>query len=113
MPSPVYLVGDLRLIVVSDGTIWMDAGAVFGLVPKIMWQRVTAEINSKNQIPLALNCLLLQSAGKTILIETGQGNKDFDLVRRRGGEIHHGLLINELALNGVTPEDIDLSLIHI
>ena len=108
MPSPSYLVGDLRLTVVSDGTFWQDAGAVFGLVPKVMWQRVTGETNARNQVPLALNCVLLESDGKTVLIETGQGDKDFDLVRRRGGDPHHGMLISELAANGVKPEDVDI-----
>ena len=108
MPSPSYLVGDLRLTVVTDGTFWQDAGAVFGLVPKVMWHRVTGDTNERNQVPLALNCVLLESDGKTVLIETGQGNKDFDLIRRRGGEPHHGLLIGELAANGVKPEDVDI-----
>ncbi len=108
MPSPSYLVGDLRLTVLSDGTFWQDAGAVFGLVPKIMWQRVTGETNARNQIPLALNCVLLESDGKTVLIETGQGDKDFELIRRRGGQPHHGLLIGELAANGVAPDDVDI-----
>ena len=78
MPSPVYTVGSVQFKVVSDGTAWLDAGAVFGLVPKVMWSRVTGETNDKNQVPLALNCLLLESDGKTVLIETGQGNKDFE-----------------------------------
>ena len=92
----------------SDGVIWLDAGAVFGLVPKVMWQRVTGETNELNQIPLALNCLLLESDGKTVLIETGQGNKDFEQTRRRGWEPDHGKLIDDLARNGVRPDDVDI-----
>ena len=92
----------------SDGVIWLDAGAVFGLVPKVMWQRVTGETNELNQIPLALNCLLLESDGKTVLIETGQGNKDFEQTRRRGWEPDHGKLIDDLARNGVRPGDVDI-----
>ena len=92
----------------SDGVIWLDAGAVFGLVPKIMWQRVTGETNELNQIPLALNCLLLESDGKTVLIETGQGNKDFEQTRRRGWEPDHGKLIEDLARNGVQPAGVDI-----
>ena len=92
----------------SDGVIWLDAGAVFGLVPKVMWQRVMGETNELNQIPLALNCLLLESDGKTVLIETGQGNKDFEQTRRRGWEPDHGKLIDDLARNGVQPADVDI-----
>ena len=70
MAGPSYNVGSLRLTVVSDGTAWLDAGAVFGLVPKLMWSRVTGKTNERNQVPLALNCVLLESDGKTVLIET-------------------------------------------
>ena len=106
--SPSYRVGGRDITVLSDGVIWLDAGAVFGLVPKIMWSRVTGETNERNQIPLALNCLLLESDGKTILIETGQGDKDFEQTRSRGWEPEHGALLDDLARNGVQPADVDI-----
>ena len=106
--SPVYRVGSREIKVVSDGVIMLDAGAVFGLVPKVMWSRVIDGTNELNQIPLALNCLLTESDGKTVLIETGQGNKDFEQVRKRGGEVRHGTLLDDLARNGVRPEDVDI-----
>ncbi len=106
--TPIYRVGSREVRVLSDGVIWLDAGAVFGLVPKVMWQRVTGETNDLNQIPLALNCLLLESDGKTVLVETGQGNKDFEQTRRRGWEPDHGKLIDDLARNGVQPADVDI-----
>ena len=106
--TPIYRVGSREVRVVSDGVVWLDAGAVFGLVPKIMWQRVTGETNELNQIPLALNCLLMESDGKTVLVETGQGNKDFEQTRRRGWEPDHGKLLEDLARNGVLPEDVDI-----
>jgi glyoxylase-like metal-dependent hydrolase (beta-lactamase superfamily II) len=108
MAGPSYNVGSLRLTVVSDGTAWLDAGAVFGLIPKLMWSRVTGETNERNQVPLALNCVLLESDGKTVLIETGQGNKDFETLRKRGDEPHHGQLLESLAASGVRPDDIDI-----
>ena len=106
--SPVYRIGSKTITVVSDGVIWLDAGAVFGLVPKVMWSRVTGETNALNQIPLALNCLLLESDGKTVLIETGQGDKDFEQTRRRGWEPDHGKLLDDLARNGVQAADVDI-----
>ena len=106
--SPSYRVGGRTITVLSDGVIRLDAGAVFGLVPKVMWSRVTGETNERNQIPLALNCLLLESDGKTVLIETGQGDKDFEQTRRRGWEPEHGTLIDDLARNGVRPADVDI-----
>ncbi|MDE2639556.1 MAG: hypothetical protein OXI03_03125, partial [Chloroflexota bacterium] len=73
MPAARYHVGGLTIRVLSDGCSWQDAGAVHGLVPRVMWERVTTDLNAQHQIPLALNCLLLESDGKTVLIETGQG----------------------------------------
>jgi len=106
--SPVYHVGSRKITVVSDGVIMLDAGAVFGLVPKVMWSRVIDGTNELNQIPLALNCLLTESDGKTVLIETGQGDKDFEQTRKRGGEVRHGALLDDLARNGVRPGDVDI-----
>ncbi len=106
--TPIYHVGSREVRVLTDGVIWLDAGAVFGLVPKVMWSTVTGETNELNQIPLALNCLLLESDGKTVLVETGQGNKDFEQTRRRGWEPDHGKLIEDLARNGVRPADVDI-----
>ena len=108
MHSARYQVGSLPITVVSDGRVWRDAGAVHGLVPKVMWQRVTDDLNPLNQVPLALNCLLLESDGKTVLIETGQGDKDFDLLRKRGESVDHGLLLGELARLGVQAQDVDI-----
>ena len=108
MSAARYQVGSLPIAIVSDGRAWRDAGAVHGLVPKVMWQRLTDDLNPLNQVPLALNCLLLESDGKTVLIETGQGDKDFALLRRRGESVDHGLLLQGLARLGVQPNDVDI-----
>ncbi|HET9477386.1 MAG TPA: MBL fold metallo-hydrolase, partial [Dehalococcoidia bacterium] len=59
-------VGDIELLVVSDGVIWQDAGATFGLVPRIMWERHVPEIDAKFRLPVGLNSLVVRSAGKTV-----------------------------------------------
>lgn len=103
-----YQVGSLPITVVSDGRAWRDAGAVHGLVPRVMWERVTDDLNDRHQIPLGLNCLLLESDGKIVLIETGLGDKDFAPLRERGEDIDHGHLLQELASLGVAPDDVDV-----
>ena len=108
MTSARYQVGSLPLTVVSDGEAWRDAGAVHGLVPRVMWERVTDTLNDRHQIPIGLNCLLLESDGKTVLIETGEGDKNFDQIRKRGDAVDHGHLLHELAALGVAPADIDI-----
>ena len=108
MASAQYHVGSLPITVVSDGRAWRDAGAVHGLVPRVMWERVTDNLNDRHQIPLGLNCLLLESDGQTVLIETGQGDKDFAPLQKRGESIDHGHLLAALAGLGVPADDIDI-----
>ena len=107
-PAPAaYRVGDLQIQVLSDGTFLQDAGTLFGVVPKVMWERVTPDLNDRNQIPLALNCLLVRGHGRTVLVETGMGNK---LDERRRSTVFpgdYGYLMDSLAQTGVQPGDVD------
>src|SRR5438477_7674786 len=97
-PAPAsYRVGDVEIQVLSDGSFLQDAGTLFGVVPKVMWERLTPELNERNQIPLALNSLLIRGRGRTVLIETGMGNK---LDERRRSTIFpgdYGYLLDSLA----------------
>ena len=100
-------IGAVRAEIVSDGTFWLDAGGHFGLVPKVLWERV-AQPDSRNRVRLALNCLYLESEGKTILVDTGLGSK----LPQRRTEIYHlerdGGLLGSLEEIGVAPGDIDI-----
>lgn len=100
--------GHLEFSLVSDGIIWMDAGGAFGLVPKALWERVLTP-DAINRVPFALNCLLVRSQGKTILVDTGVGDKltpeeraQWNLQRPEGG------LLEALARLGVSPGDVDI-----
>ena len=64
----------------SDGTIKRDGGCMFGHLPKTVWEnRIVTD--RKNRMTLGLNCLLIQLAGKTILIDTGVGSKEMNGLR--------------------------------
>src|SRR3990172_4558790 len=101
-----YRVGSLELVVLSDGTFRLDAGAVFGVVPRIMWEPVVGDLDEHHRTSLGLNCLLLQSEGKTILIETGVGDKG----RKSwlASPLQEGNLLSDLAAHGFQPEDVDI-----
>jgi glyoxylase-like metal-dependent hydrolase (beta-lactamase superfamily II) len=101
-----HRLGNLDLAILTDGTYYQDAGAVFGIVPRVMWERLGIELNERYQMPLGLNSLLLRSQGKTVLIETGVGDKDRPLQQTRRGEA--GSLLDELHALGVAPEDVDV-----
>jgi glyoxylase-like metal-dependent hydrolase (beta-lactamase superfamily II) len=101
---------DLSFAVISDGTVWADAGGPFGLVPRVLYSHYL-EPDSRNRIPMTLQCLLVKSAGKNILIDTGLGTKlTPEAVEQWGLERPNGTLIDDLAREGVAPEDIDIVL---
>lgn len=100
-----FRVGSIDLRILSDGVFYVDAGAAFGVVPRVMWERYVDNMDEQYRIPLGLNCLLLRSQGKTILIETGVGDKNgARSVSSPVGEVN---LLAELASSGQQPEDID------
>lgn len=97
--------GSLDLMVVSDGSYYQDAGAVFGIVPRVMWERLGIEMNARYQMRLGLNSLLVLSQGRTVLIETGVGEKERPL---RQTERNGGTLLDGLRGAGVAPDDVDV-----
>jgi glyoxylase-like metal-dependent hydrolase (beta-lactamase superfamily II) len=68
--------GGTRVALVQAGTFRTDAGAIFGPVPRLLWDRlVSAEIDADNRILQALNCLLVETSSGRVLIETGIGER--------------------------------------
>jgi glyoxylase-like metal-dependent hydrolase (beta-lactamase superfamily II) len=102
-----FRLGDLELCVVSDGVIRQDAGATFGLVPRVMWERYTPDLDDKNRIPVGNNSLLVRFSGKTVLLDTGVGTKP----TRAPGAMDikaSGNLFENLSRAGVRPDEIDV-----
>jgi glyoxylase-like metal-dependent hydrolase (beta-lactamase superfamily II) len=99
--------GDLEFLVVSDGVMRQDAGAVFGLVPRIMWERYAGELDEQHRMRLGLNSLLVRAQDKLILIDTGCGDKG----SRTPGAVstaESGHLVENLRAVGVSPGEIDV-----
>ena len=67
--------GKLRIHAVEAGLQRLDGGAMFGVVPKPLWER-RIPADARNRIPLALRCLLVETPDALVLIETGLGNKE-------------------------------------
>ena len=100
-----HRLGNLDLHILSDGIYHQDAGAVFGIVPRILWERLGFGLNDRYQMALGLNSLVVRSDGKTVLIETGVGEKERPLSQTDRPE---GGLLDELRRIGVAPDDIDI-----
>jgi glyoxylase-like metal-dependent hydrolase (beta-lactamase superfamily II) len=97
--------GDFELTVCTDGTYLLDGGAMFGVVPKTLWQkRIPAD--AENRIVLGLNSVVMRTGQQTVLIETGIGNKQSPKMQ----QIHQNqaLLPASLAAAGVRPDEIDI-----
>ena len=100
--------------VVSAGTFRLDGGAMFGTVPKVVWQ-AHCPADADNQILLDTNCLLLRGEvdgrRRTVLVDTGCGDKEPDGFMARYKFEGRGILARNLAALGVTPADVDLVLL--
>jgi glyoxylase-like metal-dependent hydrolase (beta-lactamase superfamily II) len=71
-----------RAALIQAGTFRSDAGALFGPVPRVLWDRlVTEEIDHDHRLRQALNCLLVETPGGRVLVETGIGERVTDKVR--------------------------------
>ena len=66
--------GGVKVHVLSDGAFALDGGAMFGVVPRVVWEK-TDPPDEKNRVALGLNVALLESGGKRILVDTGMGDK--------------------------------------
>jgi len=67
----------MRLYPINSGNFKLDGGAMFGVVPKSIWQQ-TNPADTNNMIDLTARCLLIEDDDKLILIDTGMGNKQSD-----------------------------------
>jgi glyoxylase-like metal-dependent hydrolase (beta-lactamase superfamily II) len=99
--------GNADLHIVSDGLAWMDGGGHFGLVPKVLWEKVV-QADELNRIPMALNCLLVVSEGRRILVDTGFGDKLSAKERQIWSIAGQSRLVGDLRRLGFAPEDIEI-----
>jgi glyoxylase-like metal-dependent hydrolase (beta-lactamase superfamily II) len=107
-------IGKYELYAVESGYFGLDGGAMFGIIPKPLWERNNVP-DSANRVTLATRTLLLKSGSRKILIDTGTGNKWND----KSAEIYnfnprHPLLRENLINTGTTPDEItDVILTHL
>ncbi len=99
--------GDIELHILNDGYFYLDGGAMFGVIPKPLWEKKCPP-DARNRIRMGMNCFLLRSGGKWALIETGAGDKwdakSRDIFRFEG----EPRLPAQLEACGVPPEKIEI-----
>ena len=107
--------GDFRLHVLDGGLQRLDGGAMFGVVPKPLWQK-RIEPDARNRIPLGLRCLLVETRDALVLIDNGVGNMEaakFHDIYGIENEPHAGgayatRLEESLAEAGFAPDDVNV-----
>ncbi|MGH7608031.1 MAG: MBL fold metallo-hydrolase [Gemmatimonadales bacterium] len=105
-----FTVGRLTCHALEGGRQHLDGGAMFGVVPKPLWER-RIPADARNRIPLALRCLLVEHGDGLVLIDTGLGNKEDEKFRDIYGVENAGtggrtLLEDALAELGYRPDDV-------
>jgi len=100
--------GGTRVALIQSGTFRSDAGALFGPVPRILWNGlVTDEIDQEHRLLQALNCLLVETPAGRVLVETGIGERVSDKVRQMRG--YEGPpIVPALRAAGFDPSTVDV-----
>jgi glyoxylase-like metal-dependent hydrolase (beta-lactamase superfamily II) len=98
----------VTVALVQAGTFRSDAGALFGPVPRILWDRwAAAELDPQNRLLQALNCLLIETPAGRVLVETGIGVRLDDHDRAMRG--YEGpWIVPALSNAGFDPESVDV-----
>jgi len=115
IPQPLVetrQLGRFRMHAIQAGGQLLDGGAMFGIVPKPLWERRIAP-DARNRIQLGMRCLLIEHETGPILIDTGAGNKEdpkfYDIYGvENAGTPGPTCLEDGLRAVGVAPDDITL-----
>jgi methylmalonyl-CoA epimerase len=104
-----HTLGDLELITLSDGFFALDGGAMFGTVPRTLWEKRLPP-DDANRIPLSMRPLIIRDGKQTMIIDAGCGDKmdaKTALIYKLDRRYH---LDHSLAEAGLSAEDIDIVL---
>jgi glyoxylase-like metal-dependent hydrolase (beta-lactamase superfamily II) len=99
--------GAFEIYPVSDGRFRLDGGAMFGVVPKVLWEKC-CPADELNRISLSLTTLLIRANGKNILVDTGLGPKEGEKFQRMFAVERTPTILASLKQLGLGADDIHL-----
>ncbi|NUN12726.1 MAG: MBL fold metallo-hydrolase [Myxococcales bacterium] len=99
-------IGEYKVTAIETGQFALDGGAMFGVVPRTMWEKKVVP-DDRNRIPMALRVMLIQGHGRNILVDTGIGEKwstretaiyaiDFEKNSLKFGLLKSGLRVEDI-----------------
>jgi glyoxylase-like metal-dependent hydrolase (beta-lactamase superfamily II) len=101
-------IGRYDIEIFSDGIFRLDGGSMFGVVPKVLWEKVKPA-DDLNRVAMDMSCLLIRDgAGHVVLVETGAGPKLSEKQKRNFGIDTPPALLDELARRGVRPDEVTM-----
>ena len=100
--------GGTTVSLVQAGSFRSDAGALFGPVPRVLWDRLTTdEIDHEHRLLQALNCLLIQTPAGRVLVETGIGERYNEKMRLARG-VAGDAIVPAMRKAGFDPATVDV-----
>jgi len=103
----------MKLHSIETGNFKLDGGAMFGVVPKVLWEK-TNPADSQNRIEMSARCLLIEDGERLILIDAGLGNKQSEKFFSHYARFGDMTLESSLASCGFSVEDVtDVFLTHL
>lgn len=98
--------GDVQVTILDAGRIRLDGGAMFGVVPRVLWER-ERKPDERNRIELGMNLMLVEDGRRRVLVDSGAGSKWDEAARDRYG-LEPRTPAEALAPAGVDPASIDV-----
>jgi glyoxylase-like metal-dependent hydrolase (beta-lactamase superfamily II) len=95
----------MEFYTIPTGSLMVDGGAMFGIIPKVLWERMYPA-NERNLVRLAMRCLLVEDGKRKVLFDSGMGDKQGENFLKHYYPDRKDTLIGSLAKYGYRPEDI-------
>ena len=103
----------MKIHIIDTGFFKLDGGAMFGVVPKVLWDKHNPA-DAKNLCSWAMRCLLIEDGEKLILVDTGMGNKQDDKFFSHYDLHGDATLLSSIEEKGFSPNAItDVLLTHL
>jgi glyoxylase-like metal-dependent hydrolase (beta-lactamase superfamily II) len=102
----VLTLGDVRITSLNGGNFRLDGGAMHGVVPKTLWSKLVS-CDPLNRCEYSTRCLLVETAGRRVLVETGNGDKFPAKLKDIYGIDHDRAIGDALREAGLSADDID------